>query len=100
MKFENRLNRSWIRMMMRMTQVIQSVTLGIFRRLPFGARVGFNEVPAMAAVILCYTCRRRVTQEEISQGLHNHPRQQESQTQTQTTKLASSDLIRQEVRPD
>ena len=83
---------------MRMTQVIRSVTLGIFCRLPLGAKVGLNEVPFMAAAILCYTCRRRVTREEIAQGLHDHSR--EPEPQTQTTQLASSDIVRQEVRPD
>jgi hypothetical protein len=26
----------------------------------------------MTAVILCYTCRKRISPEEIARGLHNH----------------------------
>ncbi|MGE0406670.1 MAG: hypothetical protein AB7O65_10235 [Candidatus Korobacteraceae bacterium] len=60
----------------RSLEAIGMVTEGILRRCPATPSLGFSEVPAMAAVILCYTCRRRVTQQEIAQGLHNHPHQQ------------------------
>ncbi len=77
----------------RVTEVIRSVTLGTFRRLSLRAMVGTNEVPVMAAVILCYTCRRRISPEELAQGLHDHHGQENPAPAVQ---LASSDVIRPE----
>ena len=28
--------------------------------------------PAKNAVVICYTCRRRVSEQELAAGLHNH----------------------------
>ncbi len=50
----------------------------------------------MPAVILCYTCRRRVTREEIDTGLHDHP---EGLPQAQTapiSKPGNKEVIRGE----
>ncbi len=55
----------------RITWVTSAITSGIFRVLEPGTRVAAVRF-SMPAVIICYTCRRRVSAEEIAQGLHNH----------------------------
>ncbi len=55
----------------RITWVTSAITSGIFRVLRPGTRVAAVRF-SMPAVIICYTCRRRVSAEEIAQGLHNH----------------------------
>ena len=91
------MEKCWQTRWSRITEVMRSVTVGIFRHLRHGGKVGRNEVQAMAAVLLCYSCRRRISPEELAQGLHNH---REHEPQTATAQLASSDVIRPEIRTE
>jgi hypothetical protein len=81
----------------RIAAVIRSVGSADFRRLLPGAECGPDAVSVAGTIILCYTCRRRVSPEELAGGLHNH---RELAPQTSSVQLASSDVIHPEVRPD
>ena len=80
----------------RITQVTHRVTQGIYRHPTPGNTLAARVRSNMAAVIICYTCRRRITRQEIAQGLHNHDQAEQRERESKSPKRASSDIVRSE----